>query len=466
MLRIFERKICGDGIIYTYNDLQKITGEREKMQFIYAVISEHESSQIYRNGAVSGLFYRGSDPDLEAIKKVVYDREGNAHIDTVSPNHKLTSNLYHLFINQLVSYELGNGVSFNNPEIKKALGGAEFDYILQQILIYAANDGEAYGLVTDDGIIPLCCACKVNGDEPLFIPLKDEDDGEVKSGIRYWRLAEDKPLRVTLYEADGWTEYKEAEDGNLQIYREKMPYRVRRISNKIEGEIGIVSQKSGDFPIVFMKFINNQSSIVGNRAKLFAYDVVLSGMVNCVDMNTVYWTLRNAEGMSPQDDLNLVADMIYRRIIHTPEDVEVKKEEISTNHKAFSDVLGVLRQQLFTDFQAVDTESVSSRNVTTVEIKAAYENLNLKCDEIERYIASFIRGCLKVKGFDQNEPFHFKRPNNINELEYVTKIAGISAQIGDETALKLICEALGLIDEYEKILEKKEAQDMENFGLE
>lgn len=445
--------------IFTYNDLQKICDENEKIRFILGVISEHENSEIYRNGAVSGLFYRGYDPDLEAIKKVVYDREGNAHIDTVSPNHKLTSNLYHLFINQLVSYELGNGVSFDNLELKKSLGGAEFDYILQQILIYSANDGEAYGLVTEDGVVPLCRACKVNGDEPLFVPLKDEDDGQLKAGVRYWRLAVDKPLRVTLYEADGWTEYKEAEDGNLQIYRQKTPYRVRRVSNKIEGEISVSGENYSDFPIIPMGFINNQSSIVGNRSKLFAYDVVLSGMVNCVDMNTVYWTLRNAEGMSPQDDLNLVADMIYRRIIHTPEDVELKKEEISTNHGAFSDVLEVLRRQLFTDFQAVDTESVSSRNVTTVEIRSAYENLNLKCDEIERYISAFIRGCLKVKGFDQNEPFHFKRPNNINELEYVTKIADISEKIGEETALKLICEALGLTDEYEKILEKKNMQN-------
>ncbi|MDE6796666.1 MAG: phage portal protein, partial [Ruminococcus sp.] len=167
--------------MYTYNDLQKIGDNSGKIRFIQNVISEHENSEIYRNGAVSGLFYRGIDPDLEAIKKVVYDRNGNAHADTVSPNHKLTSNIYHLLINQLVSYQLGNGVSFSNTALKKSLGGAEFDYILQQILIYAANDGEAYGLVTDNGILPMCCACKVNGNEPIFAPLRDEDDGTLRA---------------------------------------------------------------------------------------------------------------------------------------------------------------------------------------------------------------------------------------------------------------------------------------------
>ena len=434
--------------MYTYNDLQKIGDNSGKIRFIQNVISAHENSEIYQNGVISGLFYRGHDPDLEAIKKVVYDRNGNAHADTVSPNHKLTSNIYHLLINQLVSYQLGNGVSFSNAELKKSLGGAEFDYILQQILIYAANDGEAYGLVTDNGILPMCCACKVNGNEPIFAPLRDEDDGTLKAGVRYWRLAPEKPLRATLYEPDGFTEYKTDNAGNLQIYRKKTPYRIRRHCSQAEGTFLSYDNNYPAFPIVPMGFISNQSSIVGNRAKLFAYDVVLSGLVNCIDANTVYWTLRNAEGMSPQDDLNLVADIIYRRIIHTPEDVELKKEEITTNHEAFSAVLGVLRRQIFTDFCAVDTENISAQNVTTVAIKAAYENLNLKCDEIERYISAFIRGCLKVKGFDENEPFHFKRPNNINELEYVTKIAAISPQIGDEMATRLIYEALGLIDEY------------------
>ena len=41
-----------------------------------------------------------------------------------------------------------------------------------------------------------------------FAPLYDEEDGSLKAGIRFWRLAQNKPLRITLYEIDGYTEYE------------------------------------------------------------------------------------------------------------------------------------------------------------------------------------------------------------------------------------------------------------------
>lgn len=409
------------------------------------------------------MFYRHRDVELEEIQKVVYDREGNPHADTVSPNHKLTTNLYHLFITQLVSYQLGNGVIFEDSSIKNALGGSDFDYKLQEVFTYAANDGEAYGFVTENGIVPMCYACKIHGDEPLLAPLKDEDDGKIKSAVRYWRLAPDKPLRITLYEPDGFTEYKETDNGEIALYAPKRAYKVHKVTSEIEGDISATEENYSEFPIVPMRFINGQSSIVGNKTKLFAYDVVMSGMVNNIDMNTIYWIIKNADGMDKRDDLNFVADIISSQVIHTPDDTDVTKEEISSRHEAYITVLENLRRQLYLDFQAIDTEQLTAGSKTTVEIKASYQNLNLKCDEIEKYINEFIRGCLRVKGLDENAEFHFKRPNNINETEYLTTLANIAPLLSDDIIMKLVCETLGVIDEYEKIKVQKEREEMERF---
>lgn len=40
-----------------------------------------------------------------------------------------------------------------------------------------------------------------------FVPLHDEEDDALKAGIRFCQIAPDKPLRMTLYELDGYTEY-------------------------------------------------------------------------------------------------------------------------------------------------------------------------------------------------------------------------------------------------------------------
>lgn len=449
--------------------MQLCTTEEQKIDFIRAAIADHESSDMFKVGEDAGLFYRHVDRQLESIQKIVYDREGNKYeADKNQTNHKLTSNLFFIFCTQLVAYQLGNGISFDNAKVKEQLGGASFDYQVQKALAYAFCDGESYAYVDESGITPLCYACKINGNEPLLVPLKDEDDGEIKAAIRYWRLAPDKPLRVTLYELDGFTEYKEIRDasGNkseLQIYQEKSAYKQKIVSSEVEGVTKTIGENPDRFPIVPLEYINGQSELVGNKATLFAYDVVYSGLVNGVDMNTVYWIIKNADGMSKRDDLNFVADIIHNQTIHEPEDVEIRKEEIHSDYAAFQNVLATLRDKLYTDFMAVDVERKLAGNVTTVEIKAAYQNLNLKCDMIEQYLDKFIRGILKVRGLDENEPFHFKRPNDINVTEFVTMLMQIMPVLGDETTLKLMCETLGLIDEYEAIKEQREAESMEQF---
>ena len=141
---------------------------------------------MFHTGVIAGEFYRNKDSELEAQKNYIFDASGRAIEDTVSPNHKLTANFFYLFTTQLVSYLLGNGISFDNPEVKDKLGGSGFDYAVQQIAAYAACDGEGYGYFDGTKIMPLCYACKLNGDEPYLVPLKDENDGKIKAAIRYW----------------------------------------------------------------------------------------------------------------------------------------------------------------------------------------------------------------------------------------------------------------------------------------
>lgn len=458
-------------ITLTYNDLQRCTTEDERITFIQRAINEHETSPMFYTGQDAGLRYRGVDRELEQIRQLVYDREGNAYSADKS-NHKLISNLFFIFCTQLVSYLLGNGISFDNPKVKEQLGGASFDYKVQQVLAYAFCDGEAYAYVDTEKheIKPLCYACKIQGNEPYLVPLKDEDDGLIKAAIWYWRLAPEKPLMVRLFEPDGSTLYKEVRDengnkGTLQLYEEKKPYRANAISSKAEGITKIIAEVTPEFPIVPMRYINGESELVGKKSTLFAYNVLYSGMVNGMDMNTVYWIIKNADGMSKNDDLNFVADLIHNQTVHAPEGVDITKEEIHTDTTSFTNVIGMIRDKLFTDFMAVDVERKLAGNVTTVEIKAAYQNLNLKCDMIEQYLDEFIRGVLRVMGIDENEPFHFKRPNDINATEFCTMLMQISPVIGDETTLKLMCETLGLIDEYEEIKKQREAEQLAQFGM-
>ncbi len=455
----------------TYNEFLECTTEEERTNFILQAISEHELSRDFRTGIAAGKFYRHQDPDMEMIEKVYYDFQGLAHKDTFSPNHKLCANFYYIFISQMVQYLLGNGVSFDDPTVKERLGN-DFDYKLQTLLTWAANDKVSYGLVTPNGIEPLNFACDSHK-EPCFIELRDEYDGTIKAGIRYWRLAANKPLIVTLFEIEGMTEYREIKSdddeksGNirLEIVKEKTPYTLNMVSNDVQGVYLSKGSNYSELPIVPLRFINDQSSLVGNRATLTAYNLAISNMVNDVsEFNLLYWVLKNAEGMDAYDDAQFLTNLLRTHVLHLQDGVEAEPHEIAPKFDSVETALKVLKEQLISDFMAVDWERMSGGNVTTVEIEAAYTNLKLKSSDVERCVGEFIRGVLKVLGLDPNTPFHFKPDVTINKAEEVQIILSTQNYFDEETITKLLCETFGIIDEFEAIQAKKAAESMARFG--
>ncbi len=455
----------------TYNDFAECTTEEEKQNFIFKAIARHESSSDYKTGIAAGKFYRHQDPDIEMIKKVYYDFQGIAHPDTFTPNNKLCSNFYYIFVSQMVQYLLGNGVSFDDPEVKQRLGN-DFDYKLQTLLTWAANDKVSYGFVTENGIIPFNFACDSHK-EPCFVALYSEEDGALKAGIRYWRLSSDKPLMVTLFEVDGMTEYKEyklddAKRGSisrLEIIKEKTPYNLSEVSNDVEGVYLSKGSNYSEIPIVPLRFINDQSSLVGNRATLTAYNLAISNMVNDVtEFNMIYWVLKNAEAMDEYDDKQFLTNLLRTHILHLNDSVEATPHELTPKFDSIEIALKRLKEQLISDFMAVDWERMSAGNVTTVEIEAAYTNLKLKCNDVERCVGEFIRGVLRVLGLDPNTPFHFTPDMTINRSEEIQTIVSVSPYIGEEMTTRLICETLGIIDEYQSIQDRKAAESMSRYN--
>lgn len=452
--------------IKTYQDLQRC-GENEtnRISFIYACINDHEKSPEFYIGHKAGQFYRHHDPNIEAYQNIVYDIQGRPHVDEVSPNHKIMCNFYETLIDQAVEYLLGNGISFDKEDIKDRLS-KQFDHDVKKMVRYAANDGESYALIETNGIVPMCIACQIDGNEPYFIPLKDERTGAVKAGIKYWRLAPSKPLMVTLYEEDGYTEYTEyreidadgSERKSLYISQEKTAYIVDTIENDVQGAYATEGKNYSALPIVRMGYINNQSALVGNEGTITAYNMALSGFANQVDWNLLYWIINNADGMSQQDDVNFLADLIKTHVLHTSGEATATPHEISIQHEARGQLLDRLRKQLFEDMEGVDV-SHTTANMTATEIKSAYSALNRKCDKLESYIDEFLTNLLNLIGFE-DETWHYQRDVSINPTEATNNAIAAAPFLGDEATTKTLCEIQGKIDEFENIQRTKMAEAM------
>ena len=265
------------------------------------------------------------------------------------------------------------------------------------------------------------------------------------------------------------TEFKEYRDtdGNtgLQVMQEKQPYKGVNVSSDAEGVYSESGVNYDELPIIQMDYINGQSSLVGNKNKLHSYNMILSEYANNVDWNLLYWVLNNCDGMSTQDDINFIANLLKSHVAHLQDGVTAEPHQLQVQYESREALLDRLRKQLFFDFQAVDVERIAGGNVTTVEIRSAYNSLERKCDKVEKYVSRAIQQLLVLMGYDKDEPFHFQRAREINEQEAIQTALMKLQVLGDEAVTKEVLEISGKTDEFEEIQKQKAAAAMAMAGM-
>lgn len=439
----------------TYQDLQAVgMDERERMDFVLRAINDHKSSEAYRTAIDADLYYRHMNPTIMRAQKIVYNLLGQAVPDYWSANNKIPSRYYFYLITQSVQFLLGNGVSFESKATKEKLGKT-FDAVVQQATTDALNGGVAFGFWNVDHVEQFAIT--------EFVPLYDEENGSLKAGIRFWQIAENKPLRATLYELDGYTEYIRGNGEEIKTLKEKRPY-IQIVANSEAGGTEIVDGRNYDgFPIVPLFNVNKQSEIIGNRETIDAYDLMASALVNNIDdANLIYWVIRNAGGMDDIDDAKFIQRLKTLHVAHLEGDEEVDQHQINVPFEASETALNRLRSQLFDDFMALDVKQIASGAATATEIKAAYEPLNSKTDLLEYQVTEFVDGILAIAGID-DEPT-YTRSMIINQSETIQNLVSAAQYLSDNYVTKKILETLGDIDSVEEVVNQRIEDNYSRFS--
>ena len=185
----------------TYQDWLKVAegSENERMAFIKALIDEHKASSIYKQAADAENYYKGQNTTIKAYEKILFNSLGQAVPDYFSANHKLANRFFYRDVTQANSTLLGNGISWQNGKGGDALG-SDFDRKIIKAGRNAQVGGVTFGFYNNK---------KVEVYNVLeFAPLYDEEDGALKAGARFWQVDNNKPLRATMYELDGYTDYQ------------------------------------------------------------------------------------------------------------------------------------------------------------------------------------------------------------------------------------------------------------------
>jgi hypothetical protein len=202
--------------IKTYQDLLEVgQNEKKRMDFVLSAIQEHKSSEGYLIARDAELYANGKNATIMNYQKLLYTLSGKAVPDNYSANHKCASGFFKRFVIQEAATLLGNGVTFEGKDTKDKLG-KNIDTVLYQGGKSALIQSVAFGFY-NNGKVEFYKLTE-------FVPLYDEENGSLMAGIRYWQIDETKPLRATLFELDGYTDYVKRKSEEISVLKEKRAY--------------------------------------------------------------------------------------------------------------------------------------------------------------------------------------------------------------------------------------------------
>lgn len=442
----------------TYQDLLAIgEDEKERIAFVKQCINEHRNSDMYNTAWTADQYYRHKNITINEFQKILYTVTGKAVPDNWGANFKMACRHFYRFVTQENQYLLGNGVSWNSDDTINKLGTQECNFDNQLVTLgkYALVHGVSFGFFNLDHLEVFSVL--------EFAPLYDEENGSMRAGVRFWQIAPNKPLRATLYEEDGYTDYIWI-DGEEQILNPKRAYKLKIVSNQVDGERIYDAENYPSFPIVpLWANSEHQSEIVGLREQIDCYDLIKSGFANTVDeASIVYWTIQNAGGM---DDIDLAKFVERIKTVHAATVDDEAQAQSHTQDAPYASrmaLLDKLDRDLYRDAMALDTENIASGATTATQIKAAYEPLNSKTDDFEYQIINFINKILQLIGVDDAPTF--TRSLIVNTSENIQNVIQCAQFLPRDYIVGKLLDVLGDGDKVDDVIKQLDEEATERLA--
>ena len=441
----------------TYQDLLAV-GERDemKMEFARSLIHLHKSTEEYQTALEAQAYFDKKNTTIMQYQKLLYTISGEAVPDNYSANYKIQSSFFNRFVIQETQYLLGNGMTLQDSKKKDKLG-KDFDNRLQEIGLYALVDGVAFGFWNLDHMEVFRLT--------EFCPLYDEENGSLSAGVRFWQVDASKPLRATLYELDGYTEYI-WHDGNGEIHQPKRKYVIKTRTSAADGTKIYDGYNYPTFPIVpLWGNPSRQSELIGVREGIDAYDLIKSGFASDLDdASQIYWTIQNAGGM---DDIDLVKFIQHMKTIKATvvddDGARAESHMIDVPYASREAILDRLRNDLYDDFMALDTKIIAGGATTATQIRAAYEPLNNKTDMFEYCVLDFLNGIFELAGIEDDPTF--TRSIIVNTQEEISSVLQSADYLSSDYVMSKILTMLGDADMIDDIAKQKEAEEAQRLAL-
>lgn len=453
---------------------------------------DSDAASTKKRLAKVGLRYYEGNHDINNYRIFFFDADGKLQEDKTKSNIRISHPFFKLLTDQQAQYMLSAKDGFVKSDIPE----------LQTELDAYFNDNESFAAE----LYELLVGCISKGFEYMYA-YKDENDRtafqtadsigvvevrekETDDGcayVIYWyieRIGKDnkKIKRIQVWDKSQTVFYCQEDDGQIELDKSIEINPRPHILYKKDGDTSTYYEDYGVIP--FFRLDNGKKQVSGVKPikdLIDDYDLMNAGLSNNIqDTNEALYVVRGFQG----DNLDeLMVNIKNKKHIGVDEEGGVDIKTVDIPVEARKTKMEVDEKNIFRFGMGVNTEAMKDTSATTsIAIKSAYANLDLKCDGLLPSLKQFMRKLLKLvlqeindtKGTDYEQKdiyFTFDREIITNAQENaqidltkaqeqqarMTTILNVSTQLGDELTKQLICEALEL--DYDDIKDKLPAAE-------
>ena len=460
----------------TFQDYERA---ENKTEWIQSTLVSYRNSNEFKKAVDEEAYMAGQNTAILEFTRIIYDMAGLELKDfTAGDNVKIRDNTIHRLVTDRCSYSLGNGITFGDRHkeiqdrktvfvdpVKDALG-PKFDRMLKKTAYWALSNGEAY-LYAHVG------RKRQKWEYTLFkktefLPLYDEETGELRAGVRFWSIDWGKrPIMAVLYLEEGYIRYRTKkgeyslasleQDGDLQPYIETVQvteaYGEEVVGSETLTRIPIFPMFSGDI---------RRSALDILKPEIDGTDLVLSGFANDLkDIAQVYWLVSGGDGMTEAQKRQLLDRLILQHMAVVSGDganIQGYTQEIP--YEARERCLKQLRNKMYENWGGFDVHTIEAGS-TNDHIDAGYWPMDEEADDFEYEVIDFVQAIVEMITGKEDETPIFKRNRVSNQKEQTDMVISAANYLDRQTILEKLPWIS--VDEVDDILARVDGESYNRF---
>ncbi len=441
-------------------------------------INDDEASERKKFAKVGQRYYDG-DNDIKDYRMFYYNADGNLEEDKFRTNTKIPHNFMRELVDQAAQYILSGKEGYMRsdiPELQEQLDiyfnkNEDFTSELMELLTGCMIKGFEYMYAYKNENNKLAFEC-ADGIGVVEVRAKDADD-ECEH-IIYWYIdriekGTKKIKRIQVWDEQQTYFYCQVDDGEIveddSVEINPRPHIILediKTGEKVGDTLGFMP---------FWRLDNNRkqfSDLKSIKALIDDYDIHACSLSNnLIDFDTPLHVVRGFEG----DNLTeLQQNLKTKKVIGVGDSGGVDIQTVQIPYEARRAKLDIDEQAIYKFGFGLNTAGLKDTAATTnIAIKAAYSLLDLKANKLVINVKKFLRKILKPVLDEINEElksdyqlkdvdieFEYEVMSNSTENAQIklieaqeqqtriTTILNIGGVIGDEEALKAICDVMDM----------------------